>query len=360
MAPTFPPDRGGLARAAARLASGLAAHVPVEVLTPSADLLPGNVAVSREGDLTVVRFGAGKREATHRTWFELLGARGPYRLVHGVYLSETGFLAAYAARYLNIACLVAARGNDLDRDVFRPEKQAGILHALSHADAVVGVSRDLCRVARSLGATGEVVWIPNGVDAERFRPVAPVEVEGSPVVGFFGEARLKKGLPTLLEAFRVLRGRFPAARLMLVGGVRGEDRGLLEVFLAQHPEVATGVWDVGSVAPEDLPGYYAAADVLWHPSYQDGLPNAVLEGLACGRVTVGTRVGGIPDVLDEGVFPGVLVGVRDAEALVEATVGVLGRREALEGKARGFVMERFSPEAEVRGYLELYERLRRP
>lgn len=325
---------GGLAGAAARLASGLAAHRPVDVFAPDPRLGPDETV--REG--LVTRFGARDVEALQRRWFELVSRGGPYGLVHAVYPSLSGFAAVTAAAYLNIPCLLAARGNDLDRDAFRPGRQAALLHALGRADAVVGVSRDLVRVARALGARA-ATWIPNGVDAGAF-PAQPPH-DGPPTIAFIGQARWKKGLPTMLEAIQQL----PGTRLLLIGGLRDEG------------PLPPGVEVLPTVAPAELPALLRGVDLCWHPSYQDGLPNAVLEALACERVVVGTPVGGLPDVLDADRLPGLIVPRGDARALADVTRGLLAdgdRRLLLARAGRAWVQKAFSPEAEVRAYLDLY------
>ena len=62
--------------------------------------------------------------------------------------------------------------------------------------------------------------------------------------------------------------------------------------------MAAAVVQTGPVALEALPDHYALMDLTWHPSTHDGLPNAVLESLACGKLAIGARVGGIPDILE--------------------------------------------------------------
>ena len=279
--------------------------------------------------------------------------------MHAVYVGETGFPAAYAARHLNMPCLLAARGNDLDRDVFRGDRQAGILAALGWADAVVGVSRELAAKAAALGATGLVRAIPNGVAAGRFRPAERLPglrpAGPGPVIAFVGEARPKKGLATMLAALTALRTTHPGARLWLIGGVRADGRALVDAY-AQPEALVVRPWG----DPDDLPALLAQADLAWHPSDADGLPNAVLEALACGCPTIGSRAGGIPDILDHGPLAELLVPAGDPAALAERTRALLADRArlaALADAGRERVVTAFSLEAEVAAYLALYAEL---
>ncbi|MEB3327666.1 MAG: glycosyltransferase [Candidatus Sericytochromatia bacterium] len=373
LVPRWPPDPGGLAGAAARLARGLSRHLPVRVIIPDPGLPLGRVQASQGDRLEVWRFGA-------RTWAErqagfeaCLLARPDVGLVHAVYASETGRPAVRAAARLRLPCVVAARGNDLDRDVDRPERGPAVREALAGADAVVGVSQALTARARGLGATGRLETIPNGVSTERFRPferdlalaaqLGLSPEEAFPVLAFVGEARPKKGLDTMLAAFQLVRTRHPAARLWLLGGLRADGRAAWEAFAAAHPVDAAAVRVDPAFEPDDLPPLLALAEVGWLPSHQDGLPNALLETLSCGLPTVASAVGGIPDVLGGSPLEALLVPPGDPEALAATTCWLLDQPEAwmaLAELGRERVEEAFSPEAEVAAYLTLYASLLGP
>jgi glycosyltransferase involved in cell wall biosynthesis len=207
--------------------------------------------------------------------------------------------------------------------------------------------------------------IANGVDVTLFAP-APRddtlatrwELGAGPLVGFVGEARLKKGLAILLPAFaRVAADFTPQPRLVLIGGVRSDAADILRVFQAQSPGVPISI--IPYTAHTDLPALYNLLDVLVLPSLRDGLPNALLEGLACGRAVVASRVGGIPDVARSGENS-LLVPPGEADALTEAILTLL-RRPELRGElgraARETVSRHFTPARELAANLELYARL---
>ncbi len=362
----FPPDPGGLARAVRRIAGGLAARghsvdvfAIAEGQTPGAalweDVSPG---------LRVCRVGAQRREDdTAAQLFDVLCAahrRDAYDVVHGFYLVRAGFVAAYAGRYLGLRALVSARGNDLDRALFDPATRAGTLRALDLADVVTAVSHDLARKARALAPQARVEVVANAVDADLFRPLArdarllaELALEGCAVVGFCGELRLKKGLVPLLEALTRLAETRRVA-LLVVGGVRRDDEGLLALFRKRQARVALALRDWRE--PHELPPLYALMDVFAHPSLRDGLPNAALEAMACGRPIVATAAGGLPDALRDGV-EGRLVEPGDAVALAAALAELLddpARAAALGARARERVRRDFTPERELQRYLDIY------
>lgn len=363
----FPPDAGGLAQAVARIARELAtAGHAVDVFAVTGDT-PGSVRWDESGaeSVRVCRVGAQRREDdTGAALFDALvsaHARTPYDALHGFYLVRAGFLAAYAGRYLGVPALVSARGNDLDRALFDPAARAGILRALELAKLVTTVSHDLARKARALAPAARVEVVANGVDGALFRPLprdprrlAALALEGRALIGFSGELRLKKGLLPLLDALAQLGARRPLA-LLLAGGVRRDDEGLLALFRRRHAHVPVAALEWRE--PAELPALYALMDVFVHPSLRDGLPNALLEAMACARPCVGTTAGGIPDALRDGV-EGRLVTPGDAAALAGAIAELLDDPEharRLGETARARVTTAFTPELERARYVELYE-----
>ncbi|MCC6190152.1 MAG: glycosyltransferase [Anaerolineales bacterium] len=367
----FPPDPGGLGLSVQRLAHSLAgAGHSVHVLAPSRAVGPGQSQLAETPscrNVRVQRLGQYPRaDDTLSDWFAALVAAHrarPFDLTHGFFVHQAGFVAVYAGRYLGLPAVVSVRGNDLDKAVFEPGKAAHARYALEHAHAVTANSRDLQRKAQALAPGRPVTLVANGVDASVFTPgprnadlARSLGLDERPVVGFVGEARAKKGLAPLLLAFRALAER-RSAQLLLVGGVRLDDKDMLRVFRKQNPGLSIGV--VEYVAPAKLPAYYNLLDILTLPSLRDGLPNALLEGMACARAVVATAAGGIPDALrdDEN---GRLVPINDAPALAAALAELVddpGQRTRLGAQARATVQRDFTPEQELARNLKIYAQL---
>ncbi len=372
----YPPDPGGLAISARRLVRGLVAsgHT-VHVCVPSRAVGPNQVTQTREDGVTLHRLGIYRRvEDTRTAWFELvtrLHAQIGFDILHGYYLVGAGFVTVYAGRYLGVPTVVSARGNDLDRAVFKPGQAGSIVWALARADAVTAVSGDLARKIDALQPGRQAYIIPNGVDATHFAPALPDVAlkaklgldDQTPVVGFVGEARLKKGLTILLPAFtrvaaRVLKIGAPSPALLLVGGVRQDDADIWRVFQVQNPDL--NLHTTPYINRDQLPSFYNLLDVLVLPSLRDGLPNALLEGMACECSVVATNVGGIPDVVRDNEN-GLLIPPGDIDALAEAVTelvtGSPERRAALGRAARQTVIRNFAPNRELRQNLEIYRQL---
>jgi glycosyltransferase involved in cell wall biosynthesis len=171
----YTPDIGGLAISAERLARLLASvgH-EVRVICPSLSLPPSETRTLPSSGVNVTRFGAHKRvDDTLVDWFELLTAehkREPFDVFHAYFLTQAGFVAAYAGKYLNVPSIVSIRGNDIERAAFDPAKFSHVMYALQNASAVTTNARGLARKAEAF-FDGEVFLIPNGIDAEQFKPL---------------------------------------------------------------------------------------------------------------------------------------------------------------------------------------------
>jgi glycosyltransferase involved in cell wall biosynthesis len=325
----YPPDFGGVAVASQRYAQGLAA-AGHQVLVVSLDprLAPTKLQRSTLDGVECLRVGVARRtDDTSSAWFDAIVAehrRRPFDIVVGRYLGHAAFVAVLAARFLELPSVVSARGNDLDRGVFDSAAFGQLLWSVQSASAVTAVSRELSQKLTALAPDSRPVLAPNGVDSELFCPGAPASTTGR-VVLFVGEARKKKGLPVLLEAFSQCARAKPEATLVLVGGVRSEDASLLEFFSSKHRHARVSV--VAALPQAELVSHYRSASVFVMPSLHDGLPNALLEAMACGCPIVASSVGGILDAVRDGV-EGRLVPAADSEALANALLDLLSRPQA--------------------------------
>jgi sugar transferase (PEP-CTERM/EpsH1 system associated) len=227
-------------------------------------------------------------------------------------------------------------------------------------DRFVAVSDDLRRwlVERLHIAGSKVTTIHNGVDLGRFSHQDQLESRvtvGIPasaqVIGTVGRLDPVKDQAGLIRAFARLASTRPQAMLVIAGD--GPCRGELEALV-----VALGlerrVRLLGSRS--DIPVVLGALDVFALPSIAEGISNTLLEAMATGLPVVATRVGGNPELVEDG-RTGILVPVRDESALAAALDGYLddGHLRTLHGKgARERVVQHFSLERMGHAYTELY------
>lgn len=176
------------------------------------------------------------------------------------------------------------------------------------------------------------------------------------VVGAAGRLERVKDLSTLLRAFAILRSRVPHAMLVLVGG--GAERMPLEqqvVSLGLQGAVRfTGHRD-------DVRGLLAGFDVFVNSSISEGVSLTILEGMASRLPVVATRVGGTPEVVDDGAT-GLLVPARSPEALANAVDQLAAdpvRAAAMGAAGRTRVEARFSIDRMVDQYARVYDALAR-
>ncbi len=372
----YTPDIGGLAISAGRLGHLLSsAGHEVRVFAPSSNLPPSEKRTLNSNGINITRFGTRKRvDDTLVDWFELIieeHNHEPFDIFHAYFLPQAGFVATYAGKYLNIPSVVSIRGNDIERAAFDPSKFSHVIYALQNAGAVTTNASELAKKAKAF-VDREIHLIPNGIDIELFKPIERkselAEVLGidsgnkkekrSVVLGFAGELREKKGLKTLLSAYAQVSKK-QAATLLIVGEVRaGEDKKAFDEFRLSNPEYRIIV--TGTIPHKDMPAYYSLMDIFVHPSLRDGMPNALLEAMACEKVVIATPVGGTTDVIENGKN-GVLVNVNDADGLAESIFQLLSQpenRKAMSKSAREAVASHFTLEMELQANLNVYQSFR--
>jgi glycosyltransferase involved in cell wall biosynthesis len=176
------------------------------------------------------------------------------------------------------------------------------------------------------------------------------------LVGTTGKS---KGCPELVEALARLRESGLDATLRIVG--REERRGDAESLttLARARGVHGAVELPGLVVRKYMPAEYERADVVCLPSRREGLPMALLEGMAFGRPVVATSVGGIPDLVEDGVT-GLLVAPGDVDGLTAALLELAAdpaRRKRMGAAARASVAALASADIVAAGWRDLYGEL---
>jgi len=244
----------------------------------------------------------------------------------------------------------------------RSQEDRQVLRDLTpHMDQLIAVSQMVERKLEDEGrTTAPVRRIYNGVDLSRYEQqeaccTLPEEYgmePGSQLVGIVARLEPEKGHPTLLEAWpRVLRA-VPDAYLLIVG--EGSRREALE---AQARELRIAHRVVFTGRRDDVPAVTAALDVAVLPSYREAQGLSVLEAMALSRPVVASNVGGIPEMIEDGVT-GLLVPPHDAETLAGAITRLLRDHPYADTLARAghdLVHDRFCIELMVEAIQTIYE-----
>ena len=390
----FAPDIGGVARSSTRTAAALARlregrRVDVDVLAWTRTLPPGALesgaleSGALESDalepgaagVTLHRLGLFSSwdlslQHTLNVLESLHGERG-YAAVWGHYLFPAGFLAVLFAELTGLPATVSARGNDVDQMMFPPGDFARLTWTLERARVISSVSRDLAKkIDVLLGRDAGVETVPNAVDLDVFQP-GPGDPalrralgigEDEAVLGFSGELRHKKGFPFLLSALSHVRAARPAC-LLVVGEVRAREQNHLMAYQANAPADAARIVVTGHLDDAaEVARHLRLCDVMLMPSVWDGLPNALLEAMACGVLVLASDAGGMPEVITHG-RDGFLVPRAQLGRLGEAALELLALprdsddRRAIVEAARARVRERFHADVEAAALARVLDRL---
>jgi glycosyltransferase involved in cell wall biosynthesis len=208
-------------------------------------------------------------------------------------------------------------------------------------------------------AAQHVLFLPNGIEARAPTTGRDVRRElgiaaDAPVVGSVGTLRAEKRFDVLVRAAAHLGPRWPGLRVVIAGA--GPERSRLETLVAQLG-LADAVMLLG--ARHDVPDVLAAIDIAVNCSDFEGSPLSVLEYMEAALPIVATRVGGVPELIDDGVH-GLLVARRDPAALADAVGALLGdaqRRRAMGAAGRHRRRAQFDLDLMVTRLEDLYERL---
>ena len=228
-------------------------------------------------------------------------------------------------------------------------------------DRLIVVSKAIDKKIREEGRAGAPVsLIYNGVDLQRYNHQQPCCTlhedyaipEASPIVGVVARLEAEKGHRTLLEAWPLVLAAYPGAWLLVVG--EGSERDSLE---SQAASLGIAGRVVFTGRREDVPAVTAALDIAVLPSYREAQGLSVLEAMALSRPVVASEVGGIPEMIENGVS-GLLVPPNDHVALGDAIVRLLSDHpfaDMIAKRGHDLVHDRFCIELMVSSIEALYD-----
>lgn len=228
---------------------------------------------------------------------------------------------------------------------------------LRNYDAVVAVSDEVkAQLLKSGVHAKKVHLIGNGIDLRPFEKAIPsLREEGIGkyvlTVGWIGRLSKEKGPDIFLRAVKLVLVECPGTRFVIVGD--GPNLDELNILIN---ELGISKNVVLAGRREDMPSVYASFDLLVSSSRQEGLPMAILEGMASGLPLVATAVGDVPTVVLDG-RTGVVVPSEDVGSLAIAMIGLLkdaSLRNQFGATARKLVKEKFSAERMTADYLHIY------
>lgn len=241
--------------------------------------------------------------------------------------------------------------------VKKPHWRAVFRRLLAPASLILAPSQELAEACRAVVPDNRIETIVNGIDTELFVPVAPrlERRDGRAILVAARRLVEKNGVRYLVEAMPAITERVPTD-LYLIGD--GPERADLEARVARHG-LGDRVHFLGGVANDKLPPYLSSADAVVLPSLLEATSLAALEAMACERPIAASRVGGLPELVDESC--GVLFEPADPVDLANKVVDLLsrnaGERAALGAAARKKVVSSWSIEALTEIHLAFYREL---
>ncbi len=233
---------------------------------------------------------------------------------------------------------------------------------LRGVDAFIATTSEIEDGLLNDGIPGEKIKrITNFIDTGIFHPVDPEEKKRIKVslgfdsdevlVTFSGRFVRRKGIDYLLQAWKKIVGEFGSARLLLLG-----EGPLLEEMerMAEDLGITDKVVFYGHV--NNVVDFLHATDIFVLPSLQEGMPNSLLEAMACGLPVVATRIGGVVDIIDD-ERDGILVEPGDSGGLAEGIARLLRENALADRIARNAydkIRTMYSLDSIAPRYIELY------
>ncbi len=365
-------DLGGAAKSAERISKILAdAGNTIHILHLSTTLNAGEIISNSDDSGRIIhQIGLFPEFDTAMQWVELiingLHRKVDFDIIHGHGLFPAGFLAVYCSKLNKLKSITSIRGNDLDRGIHRSDTFQHLIWTLENADLISTVSTEAANKSAVLSnRKSGIIYTPNGVDTQIFTPrkknqqlLTDLNINDAKIFLFTGEMRFKKGQPFIFEAFRELNVKFPC-KLLIVGEVR--DNIEKENYLLKYPELRDKIIFIPYMTDEyKLSELYNICDFFFSPSLWDGMPNSVLEAMACGKIVIGTKTGGIPDMITHGEN-GILISPDDLPRLGEACIELINLPDnflqEMSANARNTILDQFTLHHESAMWINIYKTL---
>lgn len=250
-----------------------------------------------------------------REQFDVALASWAYPDAYGVML---------VAEKLKFPFATTVLGSDVNIFFESPTRKQQILRALRAGRVVFAKSKALQSHLTAEGIESVIDY--NGIDREKFRPVDRTE------------ACRQLGLDPKRRRVLYVGNLLPVKGPTVLSHAAAQLQEIDVVFVGNGPEKITAGRCVGARPHEEVPLWMNASDVLCLPSLNEGLPNVALEAMACGLPVVASHVGGVPEIVQEGMN-GFLVPPSDPKALAEALQRALAMkwdREAVHASVSQF------------------------
>jgi glycosyltransferase involved in cell wall biosynthesis len=285
-------------------------------------------------------------------------------IVHVFFGIPDGPVGWLLKRVYDLPYLISLRGADVpSEEVKRFAKHYKLLRPLVRwlwrdADAVVAVSNGLREFALKTSPDLPIEVIPNAIELSVFTPPLHRRNGDGPVyLLFVGRFNAFKNVEMLIETAACLKERgIHNFELQLVG--EGERRATIERLISEKG-LTKYVRLLGWIDRAGLIERYRQADLFVTATTWEGMPNTVLEGMACGLPVVATRASGLEELVRDGVN-GYLVNINDPAMLAERLAELINNpyeRKRMSKESRRIAEQEFAWEYIAEAYVKIYQRI---
>lgn len=286
-------------------------------------------------------------------------------LVHAHTATYDGYVGLMIKKKFNLPLVCSLRGSDIN---IYPHYEKLTMHltrrVISGADRLISVSSALKNAAMGLeNPAKEIQVVYNGCDfndphgSGEFRKMTRSKLGISSkdtVLIFAGSIDKDKGIFELINAFKKLKQKRADLHLILLGD--GPETGDVKKILLSN-DLGRRIHLTGSRPHKEMFLWLKAADLFVLPTYYEGLPNAILEAMACGLPVISTRVGGIPEAVIDGES-GILINSKDEDALrsaIEFLLNSNGLAMEMGRNGRAIIERKFSWQRNAEETVRIYE-----
>ena len=365
----FPPLGGGGAQAHYQLLQDYAGREGLEVDVLTSATGEGFWQEYFSNRITLYKIGLEKknmhlwRKGEMLAWlwrakkhYRLMLKQNDYDLVHAFFGFPSGWLCYRTAG--KAPYMISLRGSDVPGINPRVQLEYKLLGWIFRriwrkSSLLVACSEGLRERALRFLPSAEIDVIPNGVDLKRFEP-GDGRIEGRRWrLLTVGRLSASKRTELLIEAVDLLRASHPEITLTIAGG--GALMDSLQPW-AREKGLSEVIRFLGVVSADKMPGLYQEHDILVSATAQEGMSNAMLEGMACGMPIVTTRCEGVEELIGDN---GVIVEEPSAAGLAEAVRGLLEDGQVYDTMAAAARKraEEFTWGVVAEEYIKCYEKI---
>jgi len=283
-------------------------------------------------------------------------------VIHAHMAIPVGYVGLMLSEKFGLPLVCSLRGSDIHTYPYFGRLSMQLTRkVILKADQLVSVSNALKIAANKLvKSKKEIVHVYNGCDlnticySEKYRRAVRAE-RGIPkkdkVIIYVGRLLKTKGVYELVDAFLNLNVKYSNLRLILVG--EGPECATINKITYSNNKI----YLAGNVPHNEINQWLSASDIFVLPSYNEGLPNVILEAMACALPVVASKVGGIPEAVQDG-RSGILVNKGDKNSLVKSIDYLLNNEEVAREMGRNglrIIEQKFSWQRNAEEMIKIYK-----